>query len=145
LLAKFLDDPYLTAAPPKSTGRDHFNADWLRRKLDGVHADPRDVQATLTRLTAVAIADAIDRYFVEAADVVVCGGGAFNETLMRVLAEVCAPREVTGSAALGVPPDQVEALAFAWLAREFVEHRRASLPAVTGARGARPLGALYPR
>ena len=145
LLAALLDEPFFALAPPKSTGRDRFNRDWLDRKLAGFTVDPRDVQATLTQLTATVIGHTIDRYFAEAAEVVVCGGGAFNATLMRMLAQACAPRPVVASDALGVAPDQVEALAFAWLAREFVEHRCANLPAVTGARGARPLGALYPR
>ncbi len=103
------------------------------------------MQATLTRLTAAVIGEAVCRYFSEAAEVVVCGGGAFNDTLMKMLAETCAPRRVASSASLGVAPEQVEALAFAWLAREFVEGRGANLPAVTGARGKRRLGALYPR
>ncbi len=102
------------------------------------------MQATLTQLTATAIGRAIERWFPEAADVVVCGGGAFNATLVRMLVESCAPRPVLESGALGVGPDQVEALAFAWLAREFVDRRCANLPAVTGARGPRLLGALYP-
>jgi anhydro-N-acetylmuramic acid kinase len=145
LLSALLDEPFFALAPPKSTGRDRFNRDWLGRKLARFDVDPRDVQATLTQLTATVIGNTIDRYFGEAADVVVCGGGAFNGTLMRTLAEACAPRPVVSSDALGIAPDQVEALAFAWLAREFVERRSASLPAVTGARGARLLGALYPR
>jgi len=145
LLAALLDEPFFTLAPPKSTGRDRFNRDWLDRKLAGFTVDPRDVQATLTQLTAAVIGHTIDRYFAEAAEVVVCGGGAFNATLMRMLAQACAPRPVVASDALGVAPDQVEAMAFAWLAREFVGHRCANLPAVTGARGPRPLGALYPR
>ena len=145
LLASLLAEPYFSLAPPKSTGRDLFSRDWLQARLVAFRVEPHDVQATLAQLTATVIADAIERYFAEAADVVVCGGGAFNETLMKMLAGACAPRRVVGSDALGVAPDQVEALAFAWLAREFVEHRCANLPAVTGARGARPLGALYPR
>ena len=145
LLAALLDEPFFALAPPKSTGRDRFNREWLGAKLAGFGVEPRDVQATLTQLTATVIGGTIGRYFAEAAEVVVCGGGAFNGTLMRMLAEACAPRRVVGSDALGVAPDQVEALAFAWLAREFVEQRCANLPAVTGARGARRLGALYPR
>jgi len=144
LLAALLDEPFFTLAPPKSTGRDRFNRDWLGRKLAHFSVDPRDVQATLTQLTAAVIGNTIGQYFAEATEVVVCGGGAFNATLMRMLAEACAPRRVFGSDAVGVAPDQVEALAFAWLAREFVEHRCANLPAVTGARGLRLLGALYP-
>ena len=145
LLAALLDEPFFALAPPKSTGRDRFNRDWLGAKLAGFDVEARNVQATLTQLTAAAIGGAIGRYFAEAAEVVVCGGGAFNETLMKMLAEACAPRPVFASDALGVAPDRVEALAFAWLAREFVERRCANLPAVTGARGPRLLGALYPR
>jgi anhydro-N-acetylmuramic acid kinase len=145
LLQVMLDEPYFTLAPPKSTGRDRFNRGWLAERLGRFAVEPRDVQATLTQFTATAIGNSIGRYFAEAAEVVVCGGGAFNATLMRMLAETCAPRSVVASDSVGVAPDQVEALAFAWLAREFVEHRCANLPAVTGARGARPLGALYPR
>ena len=144
LLSALLDEPFFALAPPKSTGRDLFNRDWLQRKLDGFKVDPRDVQATLTRLTAVVIGNVVEHYFAEAADVVVCGGGAYNATLLQMLGETCAPRRVVASDAVGVPADQVEALAFAWLAREFIERRAASLPAVTGARGSRLLGALYP-
>ncbi len=146
LLSALLDEPFFTLPPPKSTGRDRFNRDWLGGKLVCVtDADPRDVQATLTQLTATVVGNSVERYFSEAVEVVVCGGGAFNGTLMRMLAEACTPRRVFASDALGVAPDQVEALAFAWLAREFVEGRNANLPAVTGARGPRPLGALFPR
>jgi anhydro-N-acetylmuramic acid kinase len=145
LLTALLAEPYFSLPPPKSTGRDLFNRDWLLAKLAAFRVAPRDVQSTLTQLTATVIAGAIDRYFAEAADVVVCGGGAFNPTLMGRLADACAPRPVLASDALGVAADQVEAMAFAWLAREFVEGRSANLPAVTGARGPRRLGALYPR
>ncbi len=145
LLARLLEDPYFRMPPPKSTGRDRFNAQWLRERLRGARAEPRDIQATLTRLTALAIGQAIERYFAEAEDVVVCGGGAFNATLMRMLGETCAPRPVLGSDALGIAPEQVEALAFAWLAHEHLAGRAANVPAVTGARGPRRLGALYPR
>ena len=145
LLTALLDEPFFALAPPKSTGRDRFNRDWLEAKLAGFGVEPRDVQATLTQLTATVIGHAIGRYFAEAAEVVVCGGGTYNEALMTMLAETCAPRRVVGSGAFGVAPDQVEAMAFAWLAREFVERRCANLPAVTGARGPRLLGALYPR
>jgi anhydro-N-acetylmuramic acid kinase len=145
LLQALLQDPFFSIAPPKSTGRDRFNHDWLRRHTERLAVDPRDVQATLTQLTATVVGDAVERYFAEATRVVICGGGTFNVTLMKMLAQTCAPREVIASDALGVPADQVEALAFAWLASEHVGRRAASLPAVTGARGARVLGALYPR
>ena len=144
LLQALLEEPYFSLPPPKSTGRELFNREWLSRKLAQRKVDPRDVQATLTRLTAVAIGSAIAEHVAGANDVLVCGGGAFNATLMRMLSEECAPRPVASTQTLGVSPDHVEAFAFAWLAREHVHERCASLPAVTGARGARVLGALYP-
>ena len=144
LLEAMLQEPYLSLPPPKSTGRELFNRQWLSHKLAQRKLDPRDVQATLTRFTAAAIGQAIARHVQNAIDVLVCGGGAFNATLMRMLSEECAPRPVASTQAFGVAPDHVEAFAFAWLAREHVLGRSASLPAVTGARGARLLGALYP-
>ena len=145
LLARLLDEPYFDLAPPKSTGRDRFNAAWLRGKLADLEIDPRDVQATLTQMTATVVGSAIERYFAEAAQVVICGGGARNATLMHMLADVCAPRSVIASDDIGIAADQVEALAFAWMAREFLEGRPANLPAVTGAHAERILGARYPR
>jgi len=149
LLEFLLAEPYFRAEPPKSTGRDLFNVTWLDRKLtefdpDG-RVEPQDVQATLCRLTARSIAQAMRRAFPGTSQLVVCGGGAFNGTLMRMLAEECAPVAVIGSAELGIAPDHVEALAFAWLAREHVEGRPGNLPSVTGAKAPRVLGARYPR
>jgi anhydro-N-acetylmuramic acid kinase len=144
LLRELMQEPYFSLPPPKSTGRELFNREWLSRKLTQGTLDPQDVQATLTRLTAVTIGQAIARHAGLVADVFVCGGGAFNSTLLRMLGEECAPRPVASTQKLGVAPDHVEAFAFAWLAREHVLRRAASLPAVTGAHGARVLGALYP-
>jgi len=144
LLTAMLEEPFFSLAPPKSCGRELFNRDWMSRKIAQRTLDPRDVQATLTRLTAVCVARAIEQHARDARDVLVCGGGAFNATLMRMLGEECAPRPVGSTAILGAAPDHVEALAFAWLARQHVLRRVSSLPAVTGARGARVLGALYP-
>ncbi len=149
LLATLLDEPFFALAPPKSTGRDVFHLAWLRQRLAahllvGQRVGPRDVQATLTRLTARLIGDAIARHWPQAADVVVCGGGAFNRTLMRMLDEECGGRLVRSSADLGIAPDQVEALAFAWLAAAHLRRLPGNLPSATGARGARVLGCLYP-
>jgi anhydro-N-acetylmuramic acid kinase len=144
LLESFLAEPYLALSPPKSTGRDLFNPEWLGMHLDGREIEPKDVQATLTRLTARTIGQSIARFLAGVGDVIVCGGGALNATLMRMLAEECAPRPITSSAALGIDPQHVEALAFAWLAREHLARRPGNVPTVTGARGARVLGALYP-
>jgi anhydro-N-acetylmuramic acid kinase len=144
LLEAMMQEPYFALPPPKSTGRELFDRHWILRRLAHRSLPPQDVQATLTRLTAVAIGAAVSAHAADAADVLVCGGGVFNPTLMRMLGEECAPRPVQSTAAFGVEPDHVEALAFAWLAREHLARRPASLPDVTGARGARVLGALYP-
>jgi anhydro-N-acetylmuramic acid kinase len=144
LLESMLREPYFALAPPKSTGRELFGQDWISHRLAQRALAPQDVQATLTRLTAATIGAAVAAHAADSADVLVCGGGAFNSTLMRMLAQECAPRPVRSTAELGVEPDHVESLAFAWLAREHLARRPASLPEVTGARGARVLGALYP-
>ncbi|EHK65739.1 anhydro-N-acetylmuramic acid kinase [Achromobacter arsenitoxydans] len=139
-------EPWFGLPPPKSTGRDLFNMQWLDSRLaefGGPTPAPQDVQATLQRLTARTVANAIDRAAAGTQEVFVCGGGARNAGLMQELA-YCLQRPVHATDTLGVPAQQVEALAFAWLAQAFVERRPAGLPAVTGARGARILGALYP-
>ncbi len=143
LLGALQADPYFTQPPPKSTGRDRFNLRWLQRFL-GAHQAPVDVQRTLTVLTAQTIADAVTTRCAGTTEILVCGGGAHNLTLMRDLAAALHPRSVTTTAALGVPVNEVEALAFAWLAREALAGRPGNLPAVTGARGLRVLGAIYP-
>ncbi|MBX3604009.1 MAG: anhydro-N-acetylmuramic acid kinase [Piscinibacter sp.] len=143
LLAAAQREPYFALPPPKSTGRDLFNPRWLQSlPLDGVA--PRDVQATLAELTAWACARDLQRLAPETRELLVCGGGAFNRDLLARLANRLPGVTVLPSRARGLPPDQVEACAFAWLAAMFVHRRPASLPAVTGARGARLLGALYP-
>jgi anhydro-N-acetylmuramic acid kinase len=142
LLRGLKADPYFTLPPPKSTGRDHFNLRWLQRHLSASLA-PADVQRTLTLLTAQTITDAINTHCAGTTEILVCGGGAHNVTLMRDLATALHPRSSTTTAALGVPVDQVEALAFAWLAREALARRPGNLPAVTGAKGLRVLGAIY--
>ena len=145
LLAAFLAEPYFARVPPKSTGRDLFDADWLASRLDGRAFDPADVQATLVALTARTIADAVATHCRAATEVLVCGGGANNDALMSALAALLAPRAVTTTASRGVAVEHVEALAFAWLAREALAGRPGNLPAVTGARGLRVLGAIYPQ
>lgn len=139
-------EPWFALPPPKSTGRDLFNMQWLDERLaalDGPEPAPQDVQATLQRLTARTVANAVDASAAGTQEVFVCGGGAHNPGLMRELA-YCLHRPVRATDALGVPAQEVEALAFAWLAQAFVQRRPAGLPTVTGARGPRILGALYP-
>jgi len=139
-------EPWFALPPPKSTGRDLFNMRWLDDRLaafDGARPAPQDVQATLQRLTARTVANAIDAAGDDVRELYVCGGGAHNPGLMRELA-YCLQRPVHATDALGVPAQQVEALAFAWLAQAFLARQPAGLPSVTGARGPRILGALYP-
>ncbi|HEX7647354.1 MAG TPA: anhydro-N-acetylmuramic acid kinase [Noviherbaspirillum sp.] len=149
LLNALLDEPYLKLAPPKSTGRDLFHPHWLSAKLNGF-ADARavDVQATLAAFTAATLADAIVMQAPAATSVYVCGGGAYNAHLMRMLEQALqehkAPMQVKSTEVLGVSPNHVEALAFAWLAYRHVERLPGNLPSVTGAKGSRILGALYP-
>ena len=147
LLDAMLADAYFATPPPKSTGRDRFHSAWLDEHLarSAPNAAPPDVQATLVALTARTIADAVRTHAAGAAEVLVCGGGARNATLMRVLAAELAPRPVAPTSGRGVAVDHVEALAFAWLARETLAGRPGNLPAVTGARGPRVLGAIYPK
>jgi anhydro-N-acetylmuramic acid kinase len=107
-------------------------------------ARPVDVQRTLLALTAQTIADAIAAHCGGATEILACGGGANNAALMRELAEALGARHLATTAILGVPVNEVEALAFAWLARETLAGRAGNLPEVTGAHGPRVLGAVYP-
>lgn len=143
LLAALRADPYFDLAPPKSTGREHFHLAWLQQHARAADLPPRDVQATLMALTVETIVDALRRLQQPVDDVVACGGGVHNDTLMAALAEALAPLPVRSSAELGVDPDYVEAAGFAWLAYRRLHRLPGNLPAVTGARGARLLGAVY--
>jgi anhydro-N-acetylmuramic acid kinase len=145
LLSDLLADPYLQRLPPKSSGRDLFNPAWLAQFLQahqGITAV--DVQATLTDYTAVVCANDIHRHAQDAASLIVCGGGALNKQLMARLTLHLPQVQVLTSDAFGLPALQVEAAAFAWLAYKTSRREPASLPSVTGARGARILGAIYP-
>ncbi len=146
LLAHLLKEPYFAQSAPKSTGRDLFHPDWLDAQLAGyAQLAPVDVQATLTMLTACTIAQAISSCAPQVDCVYVCGGGAYNGALMRALGTALGGHtKVASTQALGIAPDHVEALAFAWLGQRFSERKAGNLPSVTGARGPRILGALYP-
>jgi anhydro-N-acetylmuramic acid kinase len=145
LLVDLQSDPYFGKLPPKSTGRDLFNTAWLSGKLAlHSHVSPVDVQATLTELTAWACADSVRQSTPHCQMLIVCGGGALNLELMRRIQHALPHAAVASSDMHGLPPLQVEATAFAWLAQQAIEHKTGSLKSVTGARGARILGAIYP-
>jgi anhydro-N-acetylmuramic acid kinase len=143
LLEALLTDSYFALTPPKSTGREHFHLGWLATHPQLATLLPADVQATLLELTARSVATAIAQHASTAADVLACGGGVHNGALMKRLGELLAPRIVCSTAHYGIDPDFIEATAFAWLARQRLLGLPGNLPAVTGARGARVLGAIY--
>ena len=148
LLAILQAEPYFDLAPPKSTGRDLFNARWLATRLQSLcgagSLSAQDVQATLTEFTAWANAEHVQRFASGSRRLIVCGGGALNSQLMRCLHARLPGLDIQTSDAAGVPIDQVEAAAFAWLARAFMNRDAGNLASVTGATGPRVLGALYP-
>ncbi|SFE46301.1 anhydro-N-acetylmuramic acid kinase [Nitrosomonas sp. Nm166] len=143
LLEELLGDCFFSVQPPKSTGRDLFNVEWLEQKLVGSEA-PEDVQATLLQLTAVTIIRSIREYCPTATEIYMCGGGAHNTLLMDRLLNLMPERKVALTDQLGVVADWVEAFAFAWLAQRTISRKTGNLTAVTGARGDRILGAIYP-
>ncbi|MBU3576421.1 anhydro-N-acetylmuramic acid kinase [Polynucleobacter sp. UK-Kesae-W10] len=149
LLNTLLADSYFAKAPPKSTGRDDFHLQWLQEKMGSENYEVEDVQATLLHLTAHSALEALAHHAPQTQVLIVCGGGARNTALMNLL-KAKAPSffeeslEITTSDLAGVDPQQVEGLAFAWLAWAHKEKRPANLPAVTGAKGPRILGAYYP-
>ena len=149
LLAKMLADPFFTKAPPKSTGRDDFHLGWLQEKMGNENYLSEDVQATLLHLTAHSALEALARHAPQTQKLIICGGGARNNALMNLFKVKSQhffkqPLEITTSDSAGIDPQLVEGLAFAWLAWAYKEKRPANLPAVTGAKGPRILGACYP-
>ena len=145
LLNQLMSEPFINKVPPKSTGRDLFNAAWLQHKMQGfADITAQDVQATLTAFTALACAENCKRYANNCKTLIVCGGGALNGHLMRRLQAALPNMNVASSEAFGLPPLQVEAAAFAWLARKAIRRETASFKSVTGAQGSRILGAIYP-
>jgi anhydro-N-acetylmuramic acid kinase len=144
LLARLLGDEWLRLPPPKSTGRDHFHLPWLAARLGDAAARPADVQATLQAFTARTVADQLRQQLPDCHRLLVCGGGVHNPGLMSRLRDELTATVVESTANHGVDPDFVEAMAFAWLARETLAGRPGTLPEVTGARGPRILGAIHP-
>jgi len=149
LLTSMLADPFFSKAPPKSTGRDHFHLQWLQNQIGLENINAEDVQATLLHLTAIAALQAVVKYAPQTQKLIICGGGARNTAMMNVFIThstklFASPLEIVTSDTLGIDPQLVEGLAFAWLAWAHKEKRPANLPAVTGAKGPRILGACYP-
>nr|WP_246109247.1 anhydro-N-acetylmuramic acid kinase [Vulcaniibacterium gelatinicum] len=143
LLARLLAEPWFALPPPKSTGREQFQLAWLQAHLRGGER-AEDVQATLLELAARTIAEALHASQPYTRRVIVCGGGVHNPHLRARIAALLPEAVVESSAVHGLDPDCVEAMAFAWLAREALAGRPGNLPAVTGARGPRVLGVVFP-
>lgn len=143
LLSRLLDESWFAKAPPKSTGRDQFHLPWVESNLSGAES-PADVQATLLALSVRTIVQALVSAQPQTQRVIACGGGVHNAQLMDALTRAMPGVAVESSAPHGLDPDFVEAMAFAWLARETLAGRPGNLPAVTGAAGLRVLGAIYP-
>lgn len=147
LLSACLKDPYFQRPPPKSTGRELFNIAWLQAALAYLTSpiDAADVQATLCELTAVSISSAISQHFASAQQLLVCGGGAYNEFLLQRLSYHLPKITVLTTSACGINPQHVEAAAFAWLAKQTLMGQCGNLPSVTGATHSVILGGIYTR
>ena len=144
LLSSMLAEPYFALPPPKSTGRDLFNDDWLKQHQLYPHLRPQDVARTLVALTAQSITNAIMRDCNNVEEVYVCGGGARNTLLMATLKAMMNGQKIATTDELGIGVDWLEAVAFAWLAKQTMNNKPSNMPSVTGAKGLRVLGAIYP-
>ncbi|HEX5278198.1 MAG TPA: anhydro-N-acetylmuramic acid kinase [Fluviicoccus sp.] len=145
LLERMLTHPFFSQKPPKSTGREEFNIDWLDSLLaEESDRRPEDIQATLSELTARSVADAVTAAGMNRCEMVVCGGGAYNQFLMQRLSALLPDCQINNSMDYGVAPTWIEASAFAWLARQAMLELSGNIPEVTGARGERILGGVYP-
>ncbi|MCG5516812.1 MULTISPECIES: anhydro-N-acetylmuramic acid kinase [unclassified Ectothiorhodospira] len=146
LLASMLEDPYFIQPPPKSTGTEYFNLQWIERQLQVAnrHIPARNMQRTLAELTVASASDAILKHAPTTQRVLVCGGGAHNRTVMEGLGRRLVNATVESTEAVGLSPDWIEAMAFAWLARETLAGRPGNVPSVTGARKAVVLGSIHP-
>lgn len=143
LLSNMLSDEYFSRATPKSTGREYFNMAWLEKMLTNSER-AEDVQRTLLELTATTLADAIKQENNDGpAELYICGGGAHNRLLIERIHALSGADQLSKTDDLGIPVDDVEAAAFAWLARETLEGRPGNLPSVTGAKKPKVLGAIY--
>ena len=143
LLQRLRADPYFQRPPPKSTGREHFHRQWLSQRLHGLEVPAEDVQATLTELTAVTIVDALESWAPDVQKIHLCGGGAYNPYLVERLQSLGGSRHWQSTALAGIPPDKVEAIAFAWFASQTIDQRPLPLASITGARSDGVAGAIY--
>jgi len=143
LIEQMLDDPYFPQSPPKSTGREYFNLNWVKGFLADTNDTPGNIQSTLCELTARSISDAVRQYAKNCQQILVCGGGAHNKDLMSRLQKHC-DTDICSTAKYGLDPDYVEAAAFAWFARQTLHGEPSNAPAVTGAKHPVLLGAIYP-
>lgn len=144
LLEQLMSDIYLQKPPPKSTGREHYNLEWLEKQLTH-EISKQDVQRTLCEFTAQSITDQIQQYKEgEACELLVCGGGTNNPLLMELIQEKLTDWRVLPTSERGIPGDFMEAMAFAWLASQRIHNRPSNLPSVTGASCRASLGVLYP-
>ncbi|MGP0014072.1 anhydro-N-acetylmuramic acid kinase [Pseudomonas sp.] len=145
LLQALLSDPFFQTKGPKSTGREVFNLPWLKQHLGRLPPlAAEDIQATLLELSARTIVESLTGAQENTEELLVCGGGAHNAALMTRLGQLLPRARVASTATHGVDPDWVEAMAFAWLAQCCLDGVAANRPSVTGARGLRVLGAIYP-
>jgi anhydro-N-acetylmuramic acid kinase len=144
LLNTLLNENFFKTPPPKSTGRELFNIDWLEKKLslEQKPVNAADVQATLAAFTSKSISDAIKIYAPEIDEIFICGGGVHNDFLMELLHRDT-QLTIQNTSELGIDPDWVEAMAFAWLAKQTIEGKTGNLPTVTGATKAVVLGGIY--
>ncbi len=141
LLTNLLTEPYLQQPPPKSTGRDLFNDTWLQQHILYPHCKPEDIANTLVEFSAKTLVDQMNQYFPDINSIYLCGGGTHNAYLVeRIQAINSVPVYTTDS--LGIASDWVEAIAFSWLAKQFVESKPGNIPHVTGAAGPRILGTM---
>ncbi len=145
LLSLLLNEAYFETSPPKSSGKDFFNLQWLENKLSQLEKsiDLNDVQATLLEFSAVTISDAIKNHAPDYNEILVCGGGVHNKTMMQRLRCLQTKAEVNSTEKVGFNPDAVEAAAFAWLAKRRMENQSGNLTSVTGADDSVILGAIY--
>lgn len=144
MLNNMLAEPYFALPPPKSTGRDLFNDAWLKQYILYPHTCPQDIARTLVELSANTICQALNRFCVDVDEVYLCGGGARNGLLVGTIKAMLKDTPLLNTDALGIGVDWLEAAAFAWLAKQTLEGKTSNLPAVTGAKGLRILGAIYP-